>query len=571
MMNTLKLCFFILITCFHASPFAQIKFAVNGLNDSASNNVALFLTGLHEPDNADNKTYLKQVEESAREALTALGYYQVEMQLSVSGIAKKQTVLLAIQPGVVTRIKKLNIRITGEGKKDPAFTALLDNFAVKLNDALHHGNYEAAKKSLNRLAQRRGYFDAKYDKSTVEVTSKNNSALVYLWFDTGVRYQFGKLIFSTANPAEKYVRSLKNFTTGAPFDAQILNQFNLDINKTAYFSNITLLPEIQNKQGLRVPINVIANMRPQDSFNVGLGYSTDQGVRGKFRWLRPWVNNYGHSIEGNIVASIPKQEASLIYKIPLEDPVYNYVSLQTGYKTVNQNDTDTNQYLLSLSRHWRLSNQWLRSLFIKYDYEYGMQGQQEFSTALVIPGISFRNTRIRGGVNAYWGDNKLISLEASNGWWLSDENLLKVYGRSKWLRSYHEQQFVTHIELGAIYADAIASVPSSMRFFTGGDQSIRGYQYESIAPIDEQGYLAGGRYLAVASLEYRFPVSQNWKIALFTDAGTATNDFSENIAQGAGVGAVWASPVGPIRMYLAKPFTGETSSLSLHFMIGPEL
>ena len=125
-------------------------------------------------------------------------------------------------------------------------------------------------------------------------------------------------------------------------------------------------------------------------------------------------------------------------------------------------------------------------------------------------------------------------------------------------------------ELGAIYADSIDNVPSSLRFFTGGDQSVRGYDYESIASRDEQGFLIGGLYLTVASLEYRYPVAQTWKLALFSDVGTATNDYAENFSSSAGIGAVWSSPVGPIRLYLARPFSENTSSLSIHFMIGPE-
>ena len=531
----------------------------------------MFLAALSEPHDADDETYLKQVEESTREALTALGYYQVKMKMAVSGERGKQLVILNISPGEQTHITELSVKLTGEGQSDPQFKILLADFSLKLNDVLHHGHYEAAKSSLKSLARRRGYFDAQYDKALVEVTSQNNSAIVYLWFNTGVRYQFGELVFDTDIPAEKYIRSLKNFKTGDPFESKILSKFNADINETGYFKSITILPDIKGKQGLQIPLNVIANMRPQDSFNVGLGYSTDEGVRGKFRWVRPWVNDHGHSVEGNLVASIPTQEASLTYKIPLDDPLYDYLSIQTGYKMVNQNDTDTTQYLVGLNRHWRLSNKWLRTLFIKYDYEFGRQGQQDFTTQLIIPGISFSRTRNRGGINASWGDKQLLSLEASNEAWYSSDDLVKVYGHAKFLRSFNGHQFVAGSELGAIYTDSIYNVPSSMRFFTGGDQSVRGYDYESIAPTDNQGYLVGGLYLAVASLEYRFPVAENWKIALFADAGTATDDFSEDISTSAGLGAVWSSPVGPIRFYLAKPFTDPANSIAFHFMIGPEL
>ena len=569
--NILKFSFLLLIIFYNSTAFTAVEFEINGVGKEAENNITLFLQELSEPKNADNETYLKQIEQSTYEALNALGYYQVKMNTEVSGDIGRQTVTINIVSGVQTRITKLSVELTGEGQNDPQFKALLKNFPLKLNDVLHHGDYETAKNSLKSLAQQRGYFDAQYEKSLVEVTSKNNSAVVYLWFNTGVRYQFGELVFDPAVSAEKYIHSLQSFAAGDPFDAQLLNQFNTDINRTGYFRNITILPLLLEKQGLQIPLHVIANMRPEDSFQVGIGYSTDEGVRGKFRWLRPWVNNQGHSIEANIVASVPEQEISLTYKIPIGDPLYDYFSIQTGYKRVDQNDTNTDQYIVTLSRHQRLSNNWLRTIFVKYDHESGLQGQEEFSTQLIIPGISFKRTRSRGGINPNWGDSRLVSLEASNNLWFSSDDLIKGYGKIKLLRSYQGHQLVTYAELGTIYADSIYDVPSSMRFFTGGDQSVRGYNYESIAPEDDQGYLLGGLYLAVASLEYRFPISENWKLALFSDAGTATDDFSEDISSSIGLGTVWASPIGPVRLYLARPFTHNTSSLAVHFMIGPEL
>jgi len=570
-MNIFKLFFLLLIFFFHAMASAKIEFKINGVDSPAKANLSVFLAGLREPRNAQSEAYLTQVEESAREALTALGYYQSEMALLVSGEIGKQTVTLKITPGAQTRITELSIKLTGEGQSDPEFKKLLDKFSLQLNDVLNHAQYETAKNSLKKIARKRGYFDAKYEKALVEVSSKNSSAVVYLWFNSGVRYQFGELIFDSDTPAEKSIRSLQNFATGDPFHSPLLSQFNTDINETGYFKSIILLPALQEKKGLQIPLHVLSTMRPQDSFNVGLGYGTDEGVRGKFRWVRPWVNDYGHSIGGDLVASLPKQEASLTYKIPLADPLYDFLSIQTGYKRVDQNDTDTHQYLIGVNRHWRLSNKWLRTIFLKYDRESGIQGQQDFSTQLIIPGISFSRTRNRGGINAYWGDKQMISFEASDERWLSSDDLVKMYGQAKFLRTYNRHQFIASTELGAIYTDSIYNVPSSMRFFTGGDQSVRGYDYESIAPTDQQGYLVGGLYLAGVSLEYRFPVSQNWRVALFADAGTATDDFSEDISIGSGLGAIWSSPVGPIRIYLAKPFVNATNSIALHFMIGPEL
>lgn len=565
--------FLTLLVIFNSTHgFASIEFEIEGLDSEEETNVEIYLNALEAPKSVDNDDYLAEVVKSAQSALVVFGYYQSKVEVTTSIDKQQQTVYLTIQPGPETVITESSIKIQGEGEYSIDFINLLSTFSLNKGTVLKHANYEQAKTSLKRVARRYGYFDAKFIKSSVEVASLNNTASVSLWFDTGPRYQFGELIFTSELAAEKYVRSLKNFKTGDPFDTRTLSKFNTDLSETGYFKSITILPQFGEKEGLIVPLHVIAQMRPEDSFNAGLGYSTDEGIRGKFRWTRPWVNQYGHSIEGNIVASIPKQEASLTYKIPLEDPIYNYMSVQSGYKMVNQNDTDTIQYLVGVNRHWRLDNEWQRTLFLRYDHEKGIQGRQDFDTSLIIPGISFSRTRTRGGINTTWGDKLLTSLELSNEWWLSSDDLVKWYGQSKIIRTYSGHQFIGFAELGAIQTSSIYNVPSSMRFFTGGDQSIRGYEYESIAPEDSEGYLVGGKYLVVGSLEYRFPVTENWKIALFTDFGTSTDDFSEQLSKSVGTGVVWASPVGPLRLYLAKAMTNNPDDeYMIHFMIGPEL
>lgn len=512
---------------------------------------------------------------STQAALSVFGYYQTQVTLSASAKEKgddtAQTVTIDIIAGPKTFIRHSDIKLLGDGKDATDFTKLLPKFTLSADDPLLHSNYESAKSSLKSVARRLGYFDSKFVKSQVEVISAQNSASVTLWFDTGPRYLFGDFVFQSELPAQKFVSSLRNFEIDSPFDTNKLGELNKDLSATGYFKSITILPDFSKKQGLVVPLNVVGTMKPENSFSAGLGYSTDEGVRGTFGWKHPWVNNAGHSIEGTVLGSMTKQEVALTYKIPLADPVYDYLSLQTGYKMLDQNDTDTKLYVTSINRHWRFTNLWRRTIFVRYEHEQGIQGQQDFSTKLIIPGISFSRTRSRGGVNTTWGDKLIASLEVSNEWWLSSDDLVKIYGQAKYIRTYSGHQFVGMVELGAITTDSIYNVPSSMRFFTGGDQSIRGFDYESIAPEDSDDYLVGGKYLTVASLEYRYPILETWKMAVFADAGTVTDDFSEDISSSVGGGVVWASPVGPIRLYVAKPITNKINSFAIHFMIGPEL
>ncbi|MDR6344335.1 outer membrane translocation and assembly module TamA [Klebsiella sp. SORGH_AS 1025] len=134
-------------------------------------------------------------------------------------------------------------------------------------------------------------------------------------------------------------------------------------------------------------------------------------------------------------------------------------------------------------------------------------------------------------------------------------------------------RFVVRGNLGWIEADNFDKVPPDLRFFAGGDRSIRGYKYKSISPKDDDGKLIGASKLATGSLEYQYNVSGKWWGAVFVDSGEAVSDIRESdFKTGAGVGVRWQSPVGPIKLDIARPIGDkEEHGLQFYIGLGPEL
>jgi len=114
-------------------------------------------------------------------------------------------------------------------------------------------------------------------------------------------------------------------------------------------------------------------------------------------------------------------------------------------------------------------------------------------------------------------------------------------------------------------------LPPSMRFFAGGDRSVRGYDYQTLGPKNEQDQVIGGKYLLVGSLEYEHKILDKWHLATFFDIGNAFNGFSESLKQGTGLGIRWQSPVGLIRVDLAAALSEMDYPLRLHITMGPDL
>jgi len=121
-------------------------------------------------------------------------------------------------------------------------------------------------------------------------------------------------------------------------------------------------------------------------------------------------------------------------------------------------------------------------------------------------------------------------------------------------------------QLGTVFADTRQGIPSSFLFRTGGDQTVRGYAFESIG-VRQGDAVVGGRYLAFGSVEYIRWIGDAWGLAAFVDAGDAWDESKAfKAAWGYGMGARFRTPIGPIRADLA--FGERTGTVRLHLSIG---
>ncbi|MGB8975031.1 MAG: BamA/TamA family outer membrane protein, partial [Pseudomonas capeferrum] len=154
----------------------------------------------------------------------------------------------------------------------------------------------------------------------------------------------------------------------------------------------------------------------------------------------------------------------------------------------------------------------------------------------------------------------------------SDNNLLYGTALVKGLTTvFDKHRFLGRVQVGGSATNGYNSVPPSLRFFAGGDQSVRGYDYQSLSPENSKGDRIGGRYMVAGSVEYQYSIAEKWRVATFVDQGNSFNKLElPNLKTGVGIGVRWVSPVGPIRLDLAHALDDD-GGIRLHFSMGPEL
>ncbi|WP_420791542.1 autotransporter assembly complex protein TamA [Enterovibrio qingdaonensis] len=552
---------------------ADVDFDIKGLDDALKDNVDVYLDAISQNDRRIDFRLQSRVTDEANKALQALGYFNPVIKFTVEN--KKSdtdaTVVLNIDPGKPTIISDVDVTLTGGAATDPAFKTLLET-APQKGDVLNQGQYDALKSSIQSLAVRRGYFDAEYTLAKLEVAPGLNKAFIRLHFDSGARYHFGPTIYHNSQINEDRLSSMMTYKEGDPYLVSDLGAFNQALSNTGWFSSVLVEAGLDDLRNDRVPIAVSLDPAPRNQFETGIGYSTDTGPRVKIGWRKPWFNSRGHSLNTDLYVSKPKQTLESTYKIPLEDVLREYYQVQVGLENLDNNDTKSFELTSSISRHWKYDTGWQRSVYLRWLYSDYTQGVTSDESNLILPGINFSRVRSRGGAMPYWGDKQSITFEAGDPLLLSDISLFRVIGQTAWIRSANENnRFLVRANAGGVFTSEFERVPPSLRFFAGGDNSIRGYSYESISPKDSSGKLEGGSYMATGTLEYNYRVTGNWWAAVFTDAGDAWTSSDPQWKTSVGVGVRWESPVGPIRFDVAHGFENTDDDFMIHFSLGPEL
>ncbi|MFW6346425.1 MAG: autotransporter assembly complex protein TamA [Halomonas sp.] len=599
-----------------ASPGAlAIEAQVEGLDGDVAANVRHYLEGLDETQYS--RTRLEgESRRRAVEAMRAYGYYEPSIEVSLADGEPPERVTLAITPGPRVRIESLDFRLQGDAAEDDPFQEAIDAFPLDEGEPLVHSPFDSLRGRLANLALERGYFDWRYRDRRLEVRPHEESARLFLTLDSGPRYRFGDVTIAGSHIEPERLRRMQPFTSGESYLAGELARYNQRLGQTEWFRSVTVRPRLQgpslalddqepgwarevateeasgyatprlsesalsastvlaaSRDGeAAVPIDV--NLVPADrhQFEVGVGYATDVGPRLRFSWEQPWVNRYGHSLDQDLYLSAPEQRFGGVYSLPLDDPLRDSYEFQYGLSHKDSDDTRSLEATLEGARRWEFDNDWVQHLYLRTTFEDFTQGSESEQVLLLYPGIRWSRTRTRNPTFPSWGDRQRLSLEVSDDLWGSDADFMRVTGESRWIRRIgDDNRLLAGVEIGAIKSDDFSQIPPSLRFFAGGDNSVRGYGYESLSPRDDEGKLTGGQQLLTTSVEWQRRVTGDWWGAAFVDAGDAFASWGpDDLSTAAGLGVRWISPVGPIRLDIAHPFDDEDNSWRLHFAIGPE-
>ncbi|WP_231364955.1 autotransporter assembly complex family protein [Thioalkalivibrio sp. ALgr3] len=515
---------------------------------------------------------LRDAESRARDALRAIGYYHPELELSLDRDSGPcWTLNLDFDPGPPTTVEWLDLQVTGEGRMDPAFEAILMQTQIATGDVLRHDRYEALRSRSTRVAAERGYFDAELTLRRLEVDTEQRTASIRLHMDTGPRYQLGEIRIEQDILRGRFMQRLLPFEPGEPYASARIIELQRNLNNSGYFESVRVRPLRDEAEERRVPVMVELEPRNRLAFEAGIGYSTDIGPRTRFGMENRYANRRGHRYTGEVEASPVRSGVAFNYEIPLRDPLRERLNLFTSWRTEDTSTQQFDRFQLGTSRVLQRESGWQTTEMVRYEYEDYTVSDQTDTSRLLIPSYRVSRTEADDPMTPRRGYRLEGTVQGAAEELLSTTSFAQVRGNARYIRGLGPGRALLRADVGFTEVDSVRELPSSLRFYAGGDGSIRGYGYQKLGPKNEDGDIIGGRHRLVGSAEYEIPVVGDWSAAIFVDAGNAFDDFSDfDTVYGAGVGVRWRSPVGPIRLDIAHGPDSD-DDFRIHFSMGPDL
>ncbi len=554
----------------------QVEVRVKGDYPGLQENAEAFV-GEVEGRSANNlRRYAATAVNQASKALRALGYYSpvVDWQVKEDDPEKPARLILDITPGDPVRIKSRVVEIRGAAASDSRFTDNLPKRPAE-GDILNHGEYTSLRNTLQTRARRRGYFDGRFVTRTLKVDPEALTADIILVFESGDRYRLGEVTFEEGHWFERdLLHDFVTFEPGIPYHADEIAKLNNDLLGSGYFSGVDIDAVPSSAENGVIPVRIALTRRERRSLATGLGFSTDVGPRFRGTWREHWVNPMGHRRGAETEISGPRQNISGWYELPLDPPMTDLIRFTTGYQREDIENVESE--LLTLGQQWQhqLDNGWLQVLSIRWEGERFNIGNDETGTSsLLLPGVGYSKLHADSPLDPSRGYRLQLDVSGAHRAVLSKVDILHVNAIAKGLFTLAgKHRFLSRLQFGGVATNRFEDVPPSLRFFAGGDQSVRGYGYQTLSPENDNGVPVGGRYTLVGSAEYQYQFAEKWRAALFVDHGNAINDLFDPLATGAGVGIRWISPLGPLRLDIAKGLNPEFGGeWRIHFSMGPEL
>jgi translocation and assembly module TamA len=537
------------------------------------------LTGSETPDEVEWLRLVAAAPAQVRELLQTEGYFSPDVQVRRER-GPPPVVYVRVVPGPRVRIQEVMLSVqgvvreradAGDASAREQIQALHAWWPLPPGDTFRNPDWSAAKTGALARLRAGGYVNASIATSAAEVDADRNRARLTLTLDSGPLYLAGELrVEGLALHGEAAVRNLAGFGPGTPLTEALLLDYQERLRKSGLFDTITVSFDNDPATAGASPVTVVLRELPLQSLTLGAGISANNGPRATVEHTHRRLFGLAATMHNKIEYGRDRQAyEGELSSHPGEQFYRNMIGVQVERLQTNVDDVLSQRLRVGRTQD---TNRIERLYFVGLD-------RSVQTTAVVHKEARAPSVQYHG----VWRDldsvilpTRGISLSGQAGVGYATSNyadsgaFTRAYARFTGYLPLGASWFSTgRLEFGQIFKRDSVAVPDALAFRAGGDDSVRGYDYRTLAPKDDDGVIIGGNVLATASIEVARPFARLPSVwwAVFFDAGRAANSWNGfKPAYGYGLGLRWRSPVGPLRADVA--YGQELHQLRLHVSVG---
>lgn len=496
-----------------------------------------------------------------RAVLRSEGYYDALIDYRIDDQASPMSVTVVVDTGPIYRLQLYDVLFEEEAAETPRVPPPLSALGLRLDQPARAADIIGAEQRLLfALADEAHPLARLVDREAI-VDHNDRTMRVTVRIDPVPFTRFGPLtILGLNNVREDYVRTLVPWQEGDPYDQRKVDAFRAKLIKAGIFTTVVIDRPDQLDENGTLPMTVQVIEGKQRSVGAGAKYYTSEGPAGEVFWEHR--NLFGRDEDLRITLEVGeiRQQGTIDFTKPnWRRPDQDLLGEVKATRQTTEAFDEIG--VTSVARLRRpISETWTASVGTSLEWSQlkDVNGQNT-STLIGFPVELYRDAtdslldpregmRLRLQATPYlgWFDGAAHFLSgaaiASGYQPLDADKRIVLAGRAK---------------IGTILGQSRQDIPANKRFYAGGGDSIRGYQFQKVGPLDDDKDPLGGRSVVELNAELRAHVWGKFSLVPFVDGGNVYNavypDFSEQLRWAAGIGARYDTVVGPVRFDIAFP------------------
>jgi len=462
---------------------------------------------------------------------------------------------------------------SGDAKALDLESKLRGEWELQQGQVFRNGNWDSAKAQTLAALRNEGYAAAQWTATASQVDPATNKARLFLVADTGPRFLAGDFVVEgLERQPERNVRLLAGFGPGTPLTQQRLLDYQDRLQKTGLFDQVAVIYDPDPAQAAHATVTVHLHEQSLQQATVALGYNSLTGPRVTLEHVDRKIADLPATLTNKLQWGKDVQEWDSSLATHPAEGFHSWITGASISRILSTGDEVKAGYI----RFGRAqaSNPLDRMTYVQFERSIqctpkpGIVGP--FEVDRPDEGLACTDARALSLNQANVWRNVDSVILPTQGWTLSGQvgvgyaggpdssygPYTRLYGR---LTEYWPlpQSFYLQgrIELGQIVVHPGVAMPDAEQWRAGGEDSVRGYTWRSLAP-SYNGIIVGGNSLVTSSVELAHPFTEKlpsvwW--ATFYDAGSAASSFSDlKVERGYGVGVRWRSPVGPLKIDVSR-------------------